>query len=664
MKFFLGALVLFFIVGAFVAYKEIGAAPVTLIPRDVLFANPQRSFVRLSPSGEYISFGSSFKGVQNIYIAKVKSPGDVTPITKDEGRGIRKYFWARDNAHIIYLKDDGGDENWRIHVVNIQSFQDRVLTPEKVRASIYHVSDKMPEEIVIGLNDRDSKYHDVYRLNIVTGQKTLILKNTKQFKEFIVDDNYRLRFASISKADGGTQYFKAIFNETLTEYDWESFIEYGMADAYTTDLLGLTKDGNILYFKDSRGQDLNALKEVNLLDNSQRVLAQGRNAEIGDIMTDPRTGIVQAYSIDYLRNEWFCLESGFEVHLNNIKKSISGEFSIISRTSCDSIWIVAHMRDDGPIGYYIYTKADQKLIFLFNNSDVLNKYRLARMEGVVIKARDGLDMPCYLTKTLCCSEKPPLVVLVHGGPWARDSWGYSSVVQLLANRGFSVLQINFRGSTGFGKAFVAKGNLEWGRKMHEDILDGVQWAIREGIVDPTKIGICGGSYGGYESLWAATQSGDVFTCAVDIVGPSNLETLLSTFPPYWASFMEMAYRQVGDPRTKDGRALLKDRSPLIYVDKIKIPVLIAQGENDPRVKMAESEQIVAAMKEKGLPYIYMLFTDEGHGFARPENNIAFYAIAERFLSDNLGGRYEPLNNALKKSTLDPTQKRELEARFK
>jgi dipeptidyl aminopeptidase/acylaminoacyl peptidase len=321
------------------------------------------------------------------------------------------------------------------------------------------------------------------------------------------------------------------------------------------------------------------------------------------------------------------------------------------------------MKDDGPIGYYTYSTSDKTLTFLFNHRDVLTKYQLAKMEGIVIKARDGLEMPSYLTKPVGASGPVPLVVLVHGGPWARDDWGFDAEAQWLANRGYAVLQVNYRGSTGFGKSFTSKGNLEWGRKMHEDLLDAVQWAVKEKVADPSKVAICGGSYGGYAALWGATQSGDVFKCAVDIVGPSNLVTLLSSFPAYWASFMEIAYRQVGDLRTEEGRALLKERSPLTHVNNIKIPVLIAQGEKDPRVKQVESEQIVAAMKEKGLPYIYMLFLDEGHGFARPENKFAFYGAAEHFFADHLGGRFEKMTTELDKTTLDPAQKEDLKQRF-
>ncbi|MDP3641380.1 MAG: S9 family peptidase, partial [Alphaproteobacteria bacterium] len=440
-------------------------------------------------------------------------------------------------------------------------------------------------------------------------------------------------------------------------------MQYELEDVHTTGLLGLTYDGNTLYMIDSRGRDMNVLKEINIVDNSETILAEAKKAEIGGIMTHPISGVIQAYSVDYLRSEWMFLDKALENHMSIIKKSVTGDPIVVSRTHDDTKWIVADMKDDGPVGFYTYSTTDKTLTFLFNHRDVLTKYQLAKMEGVVIKARDGLEMLSYLTKPVGVSGPVPLVVLVHGGPTLRDDWGYDPEVQWLANRGYAVIQVNYRGSAGFGKSFISKGNLEWGGKMHEDLLDAVQWAVKEGVADPSRVAIYGGSYGGYAALWGAAQSGDVFKCAVDIVGPSNLITMLSSFPAYWLPLLEIKYRQVGDLRTEEGRALLKERSPLTHVNNIKIPVLIAQGEKDPRVKQAESEQIVAAMKEKGLPYIYMLFMDEGHGFARPENRFAFYGATERFLADHLGGRFEKMTTELDKTTLDTAQKEELKQRF-
>ncbi len=635
----------------------------TLIPREVLFGNPEKTMVKLSHNGEHLTYLASRDGVLNIFVAKTDNPNKAIPITKDTGRGIRQYFWLYDNQHIAYVKDDGGDENERIHIVNIITQEDKIFTPEKVKAVIYSVSDKFPEEIIIGLNDRNKSYHDVYRLNIVTGEKKLILQNDREFSDFTFDSDYNLRFASASTAEGGNEYFKAIPSKGDEKYTWESFIKISSEDVYTTSVLDLTHDGNTMYMLDSRDRDLNILKEINLTTGAETILAEATKSEISGTMNHPQTGVVEAFETNYLRKEWTCLDKGIGEHLKTIKQTINGEVSVASRTLDDSLWIVADMKDDGPTKYYLYSKADKKLTFLFNHREDLKKYKLSKMEGVVIKSRDGLNLPSYITKPLEAKGPVPLVLLVHGGPVARDEWGYRPEVQWLVNRGYAVLQVNYRASTGYGKAFINMGNCEWGRKMHEDLLDAVKWAIKEGIADPTKIAIYGGSYGGYAALWGATNSGDVFKCAVDIVGPSNLQTLLDSVPPYWASFLEMLYRRVGDPRTSEGKELLTQRSPLTHVDKIKIPVLIAQGEKDPRVKQAESEQIVAAMKEKNLAYIYMLFMDEGHGFVRPENKFAFYGVTERFLADNLGGRFQELTDELNKTTLTPEHKTDLAARF-
>ncbi len=629
-----------------------------LIPRKILFGNPDKTAVRISRDGKYLSYISSLDNVLNIFISPVEDLSHSSPVTFDKGRGIRQYFWLYNNNYIIYLKDDGGDENWQIHALDVTTKEDKILSPKKVNSRIFAVSDKFPDEIIIGLNDRDERYHDVYKLNIITGEKTLILENTEELADFIIEDNYKIRFVSKSTSEGNTEYLEVSQTEN-GQYKYTQYLHVGLEDVYTTSLIGLSNDGQILYMLDSIGKDLNSLKAINTKTGEVQILGQGNKAEINNIITSPRTGLAEAYSVNYLKNEWICLDKAFQNHLEFLQKKLTGEIIISSRTLDDSLWIVADMNDDKAMVYYLYFTQTQELKFLFTNKEDLKNYSLSKMEPVVIKARDGLELPSYLTKPLNTYSPVPLILLVHGGPWARDDWGYDPEAQWFANRGYAVLQVNFRSSRGFGKSFVSKGNLEWGGKMHEDLLDGVKWAIDQKIADPSKIAIYGGSYGGYASLWAATNSPDIFKCAVDIVGPSNLNTLLSTFPAYWASFMEVAYKQVGDPRTEEGKKFLADRSPLTYANKLSIPLLIAQGEKDPRVKQDESEQFVKAMKEKNIPYIYMLFIDEGHGFARPENKAAFYGATEEFLAKNLGGRVEHLSNEFDKSTLSDSNKKEI-----
>lgn len=634
-----------------------------LIPRKILFGNPEKMSVRLSSNGEYISYIAPVNGVLNIHVAKANDIKGAVPVTSDTDRGIRSYFWLYDNTHIAYVKDDGGDENWQLHVVNVQTKEDKIFSPKGATAIIFETSYKFPTEILIGLNDRDKSYHDVYRLNVISGKKELLLENDQSFKNFIFDEDYRLRFASISTQQGGTQYFKAIPLDKPRKYNWESYLTINLEDVYTTELAGLTQDGNTLYLLDSRDRNLNVLKAINLQDNSETLIGEGDKADIGGVMVNPVSGKVEAYSINYLRSKWFFLDKKIESHYTHLKTLVEGDISIISRTLDDAKWIVAEFKDDGPIAFYQYNTRDKDLRFLFNHREDLVQYKLAKMQPVEITSRDGLVLPSYLTEPLNRKGPVPLVVLVHGGPWARDYWGYDSEAQWLANRGYAVLQINFRASTGFGKSFIHQGNREWGGRMHTDLLDGVNWAVEQGIADPNKVAIYGGSYGGYAALWGASNSGDVFKCAVDIVGPSNLETLLATFPPYWDTFKEMIYRQIGDPRTEEGRKFLKSRSPLTHVSNINIPVLIAQGEKDPRVKQAESEQIVAAMREKGLPFVYMLFNGEGHGFARPKNRFAFYSVAEQFLAEHLGGESEAITNEFNDTTLTDEHREQILKRY-
>jgi len=391
---------------------------------------------------------------------------------------------------------------------------------------------------------------------------------------------------------------------------------------------------------DSRNANTGRLVRLNLATNDLRVMAEDPHYDISNALIHPDTHEVQAIAFNKDRVEWVVLDQSIEQDFQRIRSIHRGDFSIVSRDDADTTWILAFTIDNGPILFYSYDRKTQVATFLFENQPELSKHTLAETKPISFTSRDGLTIHGYLT--LPTSEEPigrvPLVLNVHGGPWSRNTWGYNPLAQWFANRDYACLQINFRGSTGYGKDFLNAGNHEWGRNMHNDLVDGVNWAIQAGIADQQKIAIFGGSYGGYAALVGATFTPDLFRCAVDIVGPSNLLTLVRSFPPYWAAFMGVWHKRVGNPDTEE--EFLKSRSPLFKVDQIKIPLLIGQGANDPRVKQAESEQIVEAMKSKGIDYEYMLFPDEGHGFAKPENRLKFYAAAEKFLAQYLGGRYE------------------------
>ena len=632
-----------------------------LIPREVLFGNPDKAAARMSHDGKWLSYLAPVDGVLNIWVAPIDKPAEAKPVTKEKDRPIQAYFWAYTNKHLLYSQDVKGDENYHIYAVDLTSGEIKDLTPraegKEVRAEIEEVSYKFPHEILIGLNDRDPQFHDIYRMNIETGEKTLLQKN-EEFAGFVTDEDYRVRFAQKFAPNGS-----AVILKPDGKQGWTEFLTIPQADTLTTGLRGFDKTGDIAYFVDSRGRDTGAITTLDLKSGVQKAIAADDRADAGGVMMHPTENSIQAVSFTYDRIRWQFFDKAVEADFEHLKTVADGDITVTSRTLDDRQWIVAFLMDNGPVRYYHYDRPTKKEQFLFTNRDEMAKWPLQKMHPVVIRSRDGLNLVSYLTlpavkdeggrrkaepkeaasnsailhpsSFILPSHPLPLVIDVHGGPWARDSWGLNPDTQLWANRGYAVLSVNYRGSTGFGKKFANAGEKEWGRKMHEDILDAADWAVREKIADPDKIGIMGGSYGGYETLVAMTMSPEKFACGVDIVGPSNLITLLKTIPPYWGPALQMFKDRVGDPDTEEGRKLLTERSPLTYADRIRRPLLIGQGAHDPRVKQSEADQIVHAR----------------HGFHRPENNMAFTAVAEAFLARHLGGRYEAYGDVFKGSTI-------------
>jgi dipeptidyl aminopeptidase/acylaminoacyl peptidase len=635
------------------APKPYDAVP--LIPRSVLFGNPDKAMARLSPDGSKLSYLAPVDGVLNIWVGSPDDPDAAKPVTKEKKRGIHGYFWAYTNENILYTQDADGDENWHVYCVDLKTDEIKDLTPLKgVRAELEEVSEKFPDEILVGLNDRDPQYHDVYRVNILTGNRELVQKN-EEYAGFVVDDDYHVRFASKMTPDGGSQLYEQDGNG-----GWKEFEKIGMEDTLTTSPAGFDKTNKILYWMDSRNRDTGALVAVDLETGKKQVIAEDPRADVGSILSHPTEKTIEAVAFNYERNEWKILDPAVKADFDYLKTVAHGEITVASRTLDDKTWIVAYIMDDGPVRYYLYNRPEKKATFLFTNRKSLEGLPLVKMHSVVIKSRDGLNLVSYFTLPKESDsdgdgrpDKPlPMVLRVHGGPWARDDWGYDPEAQLLSNRGYATLSVNFRGSTGFGKGFSNAGVKEWAGKMHDDLIDAVNWSIHQKIADPGKVAIMGGSYGGYATLVGLTFTPERFACGVDIVGPSNLLTLLKTIPPYWAPALQMFKDRVGDPDTEAGRKLLEERSPLNYVEKIVKPLLIGQGANDPRVKQSEADQIVAAMTTKKIPVTYVLFGDEGHGFARPENSKAFNAVTELFLHKYLGGRYEPIGNDFQGSGIE------------
>jgi dipeptidyl aminopeptidase/acylaminoacyl peptidase len=608
------------------------AAEPQLISRDVLLGNPERLRPQLSPDGKSLAWlQPDEKNVMQVWV-RTLGQSDDAPISVDKKRGIRTFQWAEDSKTILYLQDTDGDENFHVFAVELATKNTRDLTPfQNVRAAVIDTLPKQPDTVLVQLNLRDRKTFDVYRVSLKTGALEPDTQNPGDVTQWITDSNMLVRAAFAATPEGGQE----VRVRDTVKLPWKSLVRVGPEE--TLAVYGFTLDGKGLFIATSIGNDTQRVVEKNLKTGSERVLAKSDTSDPVNVMLHPTKFELHGVAFDVGGHaEWTTLDSTLRADLAAIRAVAPGDLDIISRDFADAQWIVAATSDIGPVRYYRYDRVAKKAELLFTHQPKLEGLPLVPLEPVSFPARDGLTLNGYFAN-------PPgakgLVVLVHGGPWGRDTWRYNGEVQLLANRGYAVLQINYRGSTGYGKRFLNAGNKQWGLAMHTDLLDGVEWAVSRGL-DPKKVCIMGGSYGGYAALAGAAFTPDSFRCAVDLVGPSNLSTLLRTIPPYWAAMKGQFARRVGDVEVDAD--LLRKASPLFAADKIKIPLLIGQGANDPRVKQSESEQIVAAMEKAGLPVTYVLYPDEGHGLARPENRTDFYARVEAFLAGALGGRAEPL----------------------
>jgi dipeptidyl aminopeptidase/acylaminoacyl peptidase len=630
------------------------AAEIPLIPRAKFLSNPTWMQARLSPDGKWLSWLAPRDGVMNIWVAPGSDLAKARALTAERTRPIRDHFWAPDSSMVLFTNDRGGDENFLLYGVDVAAGAERAYTPfEKATVRITAVSSRVKDRILIGLNNRDPRWHDLYSLNLASGTLTLVLKN-EDYDEFWADQDLNLRIVSKPRGDGGVSFFRV--NDGTVES--EPFASAGLDDARTTSPLWFTADGSTLYWQDSRGRDTAALIAQDIASGRFTVLAENSKVDISGFLSDPETNVVQAYATNYLRSEWTALDPVIHADLDYLKTQLTGDISVTSQTDANDAWTVEVDSATAPIATYRYDRTTRALNKLFVMRPELVGETLAAEIPLEIRSRDGLTLVSYLTLPPSGNpngngrpDKPiPMVLLVHGGPWERDEYGYDGLHQWLANRGYAVLSVNFRGSTGFGKAFVSAGDLEWGAKMQNDLIDAVDWSIAAGITTADKVAIMGPSYGGYATLAGLTFTPDRFACGVAMFAPSNLNALLDTIPLSWSAGKVTLEKRIGDPTTEAGRQLLRDRSPLSKVESIDKPLLIGQGANDPRVKHEESDQIVNAMAKKGLPVTYVLFPDEGHSFARPENRLAFFAAAEHFLGKWLGGRVEPIDGAMKASS--------------
>ncbi len=608
-----------------------------LIPRQILFGNPVKSSPRISPDGARLAYlAPSDKGVLNVWVRTIGQSDDAQ-VTNDTHRGIRIHFWAEDGQRIFYLQDIGGDENWHVYSVDLKTKQVRDLTPfQGVRASNIMLDKNFPGQMLVGLNLRDRRVFDMYRVDLASGAIELDTLNPGDVLGWVTDPGFQIRACEAQNPQDASTVVRV---RDAKDAPWRDLVVLPFGE--NGGAVDFTADGKSLYFITSMGADTTRLVRIDAATGKElETIARDPKVDLGGAFVHPDTKVIQAVSFNYLKNEWRVLDPAVKDDFAALAKIGRGEFYPGGRDRADKTWLVTYQADDGPVAWYAYDRATKKAELLFVNQPDLAKYPMARMEPVVIKARDGFQLVSYLTLPPGAKGRVPLVLNVHGGPWGRDGWGYDPEAQWFANRGYACLQVNFRGSTGFGKKFLHAGDKQWGvGAMQHDLSDAVKWAVRQGIADPQKVCIYGGSYGGYATLAGLVFTPELYACGVDIVGPSNVRTLFAAMPAYWAPFKKQFILQVGD--VENDEAFNQRISPLFHAENIRVPLIVAQGANDPRVNIREADQIVKAMRDKNLPVTYVVYTDEGHGFARPNNRLDFYGRVDEFLAKHLGGRCEP-----------------------
>ncbi len=620
------------------APRRAEAALPPLIPRDVLFGNPERASPRLSPDGKRLAWlAPDDRNVLQVWV-RLGAGGDAKKVTNDSRRGIRQYLWAEDDRTLLYLQDSDGDENFHVLGADLETGAVRDYTPfQGVRAEQVRVSPTVRDRFLVALNLRDRRAMDVHLVDLRTGAVTLDTQSPGDVQAWTATDDLAVRGASASLPDGSSE----VRVRGGPGEPWRVIARAPFGEE--AELLDLSADGKVALVRTNVASDTVRLVAVDVATGKETVVARSAKVDLGDAVIHPRRHVVEAADFPAARQAWTIVDPAVKPDFDGLRALGKGDFTIVSRDRADRTWVVELVDDRAPARYYAWDREARKASFLFSSRPKLDGFTLAEMRPFTVKARDGLELNGYLTLPVGVPPKAlPAVLFPHGGPWARDAWGFSRWAQWYANRGYAVLQVNFRGSTGYGKAFLNAGNREWGRKMHADLLDTVAWAVKQGHVDAKRVAVDGGSYGGYSALASAAFTPDVFRCAVAVVAPSNLFTLLRSVPSWWAPFLAQLHRRVGNPDDPADEPLLRAASPLFSADRIRIPLLLGQGKNDPRVRQAEAEQIVAAIEKSGGRVTYVLYPDEGHGFARPENQIDFDARAEAFLADCLGGRAEPM----------------------
>ncbi len=613
-------------------------ASTPLIPRSVLFGNPERSGAQISPDGTTLSWIAPRDGVLNVWVQTIGAD-DARVVTDDTDRGIRSYTWAYDGRHLLYIQDAGGDEDWHVYATDVIDGGTRDLTPfDSVNCQVVDVDEDHPDVILLGINKDNPQLHDVYECVLATGELTKIAENPG-FVGWVTDADMTVRGAAAPTPDGGI----AVMVRDTVEDEWRPLFVAGQEDSLTTSPVSFDRSGDRMLCISSIDANTGRLVWIDIATGKVDVIAEDERYDVASVSVDRHSKEPRGVAFQRDRLQWTALDESVRVDFERLDEHDPGDWGLVGRDQADRTWLVAYTHDDGPVSYWSYERRSGEFTFLFEHQPALADFELSPMESFEFTASDGMRIEGYVTYPVDGDRTAvPAVLNVHGGPWARDTWGFDPEAQWFANRGYACVQVNYRGSTGYGKGHVNAGDREWAGKMHTDLLEAIDHLAAAnatgGTIDPDQVAIYGGSYGGYAALVGAAFTPERFRCAVDIVGPSNIATLIKSIPPYWAPMIAQFHTRVGHP---DADAdFMWERSPLSKADNISIPLLIAQGANDPRVKQAESEQIVEALNRHGIAHQYLLYEDEGHGFAKPENRLDFYSHAEAFLAEHLGGRAE------------------------
>jgi dipeptidyl aminopeptidase/acylaminoacyl peptidase len=636
-----------------------------IIDRELLFGDPEISGAQLSPDGKFLAFLKPWKETRNIWVKRIGEPfSSARLMTTETARPIAAFLWTWDGKFLGYVKDNAGDENFNVYAVDpnadaapgADAPDSRDLTHlTGVRVMLYSAPKSDPDVLYIGLNDRDKAWHDLYKLRISTGERTLIRKNTDRIATWVFDLEGKLRLAQRVQESG---------DQEILRVDADGFTSIYTCDVFEScDVIQFHRDGRRAYIQTNKG-DLN-LMTLALLDPASGRVEIVESDPLGRVdlesalFSEDTDELVETLYTDDRDRRYF-RDPAFEADYRWLEQQFPGkEISIASSTRDETRWLISAHGDTEPGEVHLFDRKTRGLTFQYRIREKLEREWLASMQPLRYRSSDGLEIPAYLTLPKGVEPRNlPVLAVVHGGPWVRDDWGYNGLAQFFANRGYAVFMPNFRGSTGFGKKFLNAGNAEWGARMQDDVTWGVKYLVAQGIADPRRIGIFGGSYGGYATLAGVAFTPDLYRAAVDIVGPSNLATLLASIPPYWEAARKIMYARMADPQTPAGKKWLEERSPLFSAGKIQTPLLVVQGANDPRVHRREAEQIVIALRDRGFPVEYLLAPDEGHGFARPVNNMALYMAVEKFLEKHLQGRYQEggkpeVVKRLEEITVDP-----------